>query len=223
VATSSQGRGKIPGDSRRDKSRSRQTKSARRTIYRFGLPALDDLRPPYPALEKPVDARQLAARDDTDWRDDERSIAALARSFKVSVRQLRGSTAERLELERLWKLRDYTPETQRWRRRAWYYRKVLIRLGKLRVTGFNRGATPGETKRSRWTPEHLHLLIERFNAVQRREGCTDAATLQLLLDDGYFRDGKMTMANAKKLLGAARRVEQKLKAQVGVWMTPKKK
>jgi hypothetical protein len=160
---------------------------------------------------------------DADWRDDEHSIAALATHFKITVRQLKNSTPERLELERLWRLQNYNAETQRWRRRAWYYRRLLICLGELYVTGFTRAPTPGETRPVRWTPTAHHVLADAVDGITRRKKCTDKAALGLMLKAGYFRDPSMTLANAQKRLQKARRCEELLQFAVVMRKAQKKK
>ena len=166
-----------------------------------------------------LEAADLIARWDRDWRDDERCIRALARFFQVPRHPQNGAQLH-IELERMWRLTHRTSALEKWRDRAWYYRQVLIHLGRQYVTGFRRTATPGETRPARWTTSHLLVLVDAVDTEKRRirraspeqyaaaADVPDTTALKALLAKNYFRS-PMTIDNAKKLLQRARRGDRK--------------
>jgi hypothetical protein len=155
----------------------------------------------------------VAERSDRDWQDDERAIEALAAHLGLSADPSDYFHLE-AELERLWRLPQRPADLVEWRRRAWFYRRLAVELAQ-HVAGFRREPTPGETRRKRWTRQHMVLLldaVDKAKRILRRESrpVTDAAALRFLLSDGPYTRGRrflppdMTFLNAKKLLGRAR-------------------
>jgi hypothetical protein len=192
-----------------------KVRARRLTKDYFGTPSLDDLRPPFdPYPESPPQAAHMVAREDLDWSDDERAIEALATYLGLSANPADNGSLE-LELERMWKLTDRSDEALEWRRRAWFYRRVLTEWAQRTIPGFRRQATPGETKPPRWTRAHLAALLDAVESARailqkKRRPHSIAAALRFLQTDQPYARGQpylpagMTFANAKKLLDQAR-------------------
>lgn len=191
-----------------------KVRAQRLTKNHFGMPTLDDLRPAFDPLPELPDGPELIARQDRDWLDDERTIEALARHLGLSAIPADDSRAE-IELERLWKLPHHAPELVEWRRRAWFYRRVLVRWAQSSVPGFRRQPTPGETRPVRWSRIHFQRLLDVvYHAKKILEKASrpaaDVDALRFLLVDNPDQRGKpffradMKLANAKKLLARAR-------------------
>ncbi|MSR08248.1 MAG: hypothetical protein EXR82_01730 [Gammaproteobacteria bacterium] len=133
---------------------------------------LDERRPPFAPMPKPATASALLARQDLDWEDDEAAILALA-TFQGSPLEPEVNSPEQNALERHWPLlvdddSAHDPVAVEWRRRAWFYRSVLVVLGLDKVHGFRREATPSEKKPWRLTDVHYTVLLHMVNLAERR-------------------------------------------------------
>ncbi|MES1195350.1 MAG: hypothetical protein ABUL58_00190 [Steroidobacter sp.] len=171
---------------------------------------MDELRGAHTPLPELPNATQVVDRLDKQWADDDEAIAKLAAYFNVPAALENGSSSH-IELERHWKLNEYTHDAVHWRERAWFYRSVLVALGRQRIKGFQYRPTRNDKYR-RWTSSSLHVLRHAVEEVIATRQCSELDAVRFLLTDSlrnpstpFFRSD-MTFDNARKLLHKAKKL-----------------